>query len=261
VGELSRYLNRISKIRGYKVSWRIVFTFVIGMLGSGLSSCKNSKLSRQENLNTEVASKNQGEDKPISLSLKFGDEILDPSESELINYAVLSGAQRNQEPLEFLQWHLHDWQNTNFERFPFELNQLNPVVRFAEYTQKPLGFVRKIWKQIPSESKPEICKGKLPLTYFSKTTHFKNLIDNPFQDEKLISNNLDFQMKQNEINNLYVIDGKADASHIDLKNVFSQPFDSFQNVSSHGTHIAGILSAIRNDVGVRGLRFQRCIQN
>jgi subtilisin family serine protease len=144
------------------------------------------------------------------------------------------------DPNAVLQWHRYEWPNFFFQRFPHSLDQREPKYRLErlEEFRYWLGQSRSL-----SNIETHACPYHAPLTPKSARL-------------------LDFDGFGDLPTSVVVHDGKIDSEHSDLTHSFEQKRFKIQNATkgsrisapdAHGTHVAGLIAARIDGMGVSGL--------
>lgn len=137
-----------------------------------------------------------------------------------------------------LQWHLFSWPNQWFERFPLTLDQNLATARGLQ-TEEATYWGTSVRHSAGWSFAQGTCMQNNPVTPSS----YK------LWDSALTSPGL-------HLGELYLSDSQPDLEHPDLVDVIRvMPGKSEANlkVDAHGTHVAGITSALRNGLGVVGV--------
>lgn len=148
--------------------------------------------------------------------------------------------QRSIDPGSTLQWHLFPWPNSTLDRFPHTVDQNFPFLRLSrqdEYTywaQNEVPFV-------PAHP-PRACSEGNPLSL-----NASRMWEGLPQDADLSRPAI------------ILHDSLPDTQHFDLRGLVSLAPDpkgirhTQETPDDHGTHVASLMSALRNDKGVTGV--------
>jgi hypothetical protein len=135
-----------------------------------------------------------------------------------------------------LQWHLLSWPNTWFDRFPLSLDQNLKSARSVQTEEQAYWTIQgKPSSRVPEN--PIVCPQANPLTPAPAR----------IWDSAILN-------AGHYVGQVWVSDSMADLDHPDLRGVIQV---KSENVSlkpdTHGTHVAGLMSALRNGDGVVGV--------
>lgn len=151
--------------------------------------------------------------------------------------------QRTLDPSVSLQWHNFSWPSLLLDRFPLSLDQSTPGLRMRRVDEFLFWMPRDFLPSaLPEETTSSACPAHQPASLHV------NRLWGYFDDDALLSGTVLLQ------------DGGVDVAHADLRPVTRgalQPASPSREVapllSVHGTHVAGVMAARRNDFGVTGV--------
>lgn len=137
-----------------------------------------------------------------------------------------------------LQWHLLGWPNPWFERFPLTLDQNLDSARGVHPEENAywMSAELKTRRQLPES---ESCPQANPLTP-SSSRIWDSTMTNPGQ----------------HLGEVWLSDSMPDVEHPDLRGTITVADSGSQGAhrpDAHGTHIAGLMSALRNGEGTVGV--------
>lgn len=155
--------------------------------------------------------------------------------------SLQSAPRRSLEPAANLQWHLFAWPNTQLDRFPLTLDQGQPALRRLRTDETRFwdnGAVR-----LPADNpNPEhACPDLEPLTTNAATVW--DLLPPRLAARVILHDSL------------------PDTDHVDLKGNVKLKGNATgawdrtvsREPDAHGTHVAGVMAASRNDLGTSGV--------
>ncbi|MCA2961216.1 MAG: S8 family serine peptidase [Silvanigrellales bacterium] len=164
--------------------------------------------------------------------------------------------QRTLDPSVSLQWHNFSWPSLLLDRFPLSLDQSTPGLRMRRVDEFLFWMPRDFLPDsLPQDTAMSACPAHQP------SSMHVNRLWGYFDDDALLGGTVLLQ------------DGSVDRSHADLgeqgKRISSRSKESTAEksnveksnvekrpsslLSAHGTHVAGVMAARRNDFGVTGV--------
>lgn len=213
------------KVGGLK-SW-FVASAVVGFIAFSGAVFYRTELNFSDELRLKAFSE---ETSPVLRFPERADEIENPARLQAMNVSpVLDSGLA-------LQWHLMSWPNSWFERFPLSLDQNLRTARVFP-TEDHAYWATRSKPQTRTQESEENCPQATPLTP-APSRIWDSAILNAGQ----------------HVGQVWVSDSMADLNHPDLAGSISVKSDrTLPKPDTHGTHVTGLMSALRNGEGVVGV--------
>lgn len=151
--------------------------------------------------------------------------------------ALQSVPLRDVDPGAYLQWHHFRWPSLLVDRFPLSVDQNFPATRLKRSDEQRYWAAGE--PPAPQELPVSACPQHLPLTLHS--SHLWGLTARAVPSAPAV----------------IIHDSRPDVRHSDLKGivtVLETGRDRSDPPDDHGTHVAALISALQDDIGVTGVR-------